>query len=744
MFAFVPSRTMEDPIRSQSNPTPPTAPACPCRSRCTPTQPLGPRFARSLGSSLGLSLTLLVASASPPLSSSASSPPSPTSTSTSTATSTVVRATIRLATPSTLLLEASLPTNTYAIVERATATAGPFLPLTLVAPPDPTSTRVAIPIDRTQPTALFRLLAVPLDAPGDVDHDGMDDLYELRRSHVLDPLDPGDALRDADGDGDSNLTEYLSRTESAPPRADAPIHYATFQDLVRSADGPLPPLIHLGGYERQDDGWGGWFAWRENDRRTADAAIVVDLGTLRSGRLERIVEAGDPVHTAWWRPPSDGTGNAGPLLQKAVDFLATRPVKLLVIDPGRYHLQTQIAYSDPAHCPFSFVGLEDFTVEGAGATLVSTNDGELLMLKDCRRAVVRNLGLVGAGSDRGLPDGNYTAIGLVGQQSDLLFSRCSVTGFMHGLSHLHGEKTSVRVTVRECRFEDGTDFAHGTLGGDGAAISGIGDDWLVENCFFHECGRGIEIENTAKDLPITRVAVRGNRLTNVRNLGFVAWLGGDASGLEQQSDIIVRDNLIVGKSPRHIDPRGEVVPIMGISINGGSRWVVQGNIVYDADFAGISLYSNQAPIADCVVSGNVVGDIGGRGIQIYTTPALRTRGVVVSNNRIRDCFGPGILITGEHIIAQGNQVENTGIGISVGDTTEPFLPTWDVVIRANSLRSTHSGWPAIQVAASAVDYLVTENDVAVADIGIRDESGRGTIDGNHFSEVDLDLDFPNQ
>ena len=45
------------------------------------------------------------------------------------------------------------------------------------------------------------------NADGDDDNDGIPDDFELQ--HGLDPLDPGDANVDNDGDGLSNLEEYL-------------------------------------------------------------------------------------------------------------------------------------------------------------------------------------------------------------------------------------------------------------------------------------------------------------------------------------------------------------------------------------------------------------------------------------------------------------------------------------------------------------------------------------------------------
>ena len=49
----------------------------------------------------------------------------------------------------------------------------------------------------------------------DVDRDGMDDAWEVQ--HGLDPADPGDALRDNDGDGLTNLGEYRLRRDPNDP-----------------------------------------------------------------------------------------------------------------------------------------------------------------------------------------------------------------------------------------------------------------------------------------------------------------------------------------------------------------------------------------------------------------------------------------------------------------------------------------------------------------------------------------------
>lgn len=59
----------------------------------------------------------------------------------------------------------------------------------------------------------FRLLAVPLARPVDVDGDGIDDLYEYNRPTILNALVSSDATLDSDDDGFTNLAEYQNGTD---------------------------------------------------------------------------------------------------------------------------------------------------------------------------------------------------------------------------------------------------------------------------------------------------------------------------------------------------------------------------------------------------------------------------------------------------------------------------------------------------------------------------------------------------
>ena len=74
-------------------------------------------------------------------------------------------------------------------------------------------------VPATNAAAFFRVLRIPTSSPLDADHDGMDDLYELKYS-FLNPLDPSDAQKDQDGDGLYNYGEYLLGTDPTDPDTD--------------------------------------------------------------------------------------------------------------------------------------------------------------------------------------------------------------------------------------------------------------------------------------------------------------------------------------------------------------------------------------------------------------------------------------------------------------------------------------------------------------------------------------------
>ena len=74
-------------------------------------------------------------------------------------------------------------------------------------------------------SVFYRVREVPLITPLDLDQDGIDDVYELNRPELLNPLYNVDAQDDFDGDGLTNLEEYRAGSD---PAAGIFYNYTTF------------------------------------------------------------------------------------------------------------------------------------------------------------------------------------------------------------------------------------------------------------------------------------------------------------------------------------------------------------------------------------------------------------------------------------------------------------------------------------------------------------------------------------
>jgi hypothetical protein len=109
-------------------------------------------------------------------------------------------------------------TNFYHQIQWAPTLAGPWSVVSIQVGTNGTQAWTnSVPATNT--SVFFRVLRVATSNPLDADHDGMDDLYELRWS-FLNPIDPSDASQDQDGDGLTNLGEYLYGTNPTDPDTD--------------------------------------------------------------------------------------------------------------------------------------------------------------------------------------------------------------------------------------------------------------------------------------------------------------------------------------------------------------------------------------------------------------------------------------------------------------------------------------------------------------------------------------------
>jgi hypothetical protein len=318
----------------------------------------------------------------------------------------------------------------------------------------------------------------------------------------------------------------------------------------------------------------------------------------------------------------------------------------------------------PSVAGIPITGRRHLLIKGINNPVIrSSSFGDFLYIRDCQDVTVEGITFDGTGTDATLALQPLRGVGEFGRrESRHCDSRLLVQGFQgHGVSHLFGPKTSVGVRIENCRFERVGNTQHPRLGIDGAAVSGIGSDWVVTKNTIRDCLRGIEIEGPGPAAQ-RNILITENILHEIWNVGIMLFASSADSSL--YSDITVSGNMLTGKTPR---PEG--VPYQsGISFAGGERITIANNHLRDfpSAFVGIFLSSGMADVRDSAVIGNIVANVGGRGIQVFQQQIL-CENVIVANNQVRATGDRGIWISGAGHIVSGNIVrlaKSAGIEVS--------------------------------------------------------------------------------
>ena len=106
-------------------------------------------------------------------------------------------------------LEFEGDTNSYYVLYRGYTVTNVTTPIVLKFGTDANGVLVdAEPFDGQSATRFFRIRKIPLVLPMDTDGDGIDDLYEVARPNILNPLNAADGGRDPDSDDLTNAEEY--------------------------------------------------------------------------------------------------------------------------------------------------------------------------------------------------------------------------------------------------------------------------------------------------------------------------------------------------------------------------------------------------------------------------------------------------------------------------------------------------------------------------------------------------------
>jgi hypothetical protein len=365
----------------------------------------------------------------------------------------------------------------------------------------------------------------------------------------------------------------------------------------------------------------------------------------------------------------------------------------------------------PSVAGIPITGRRHLLIKGVNNPVIrSSSFGDFLYIRDCQDVTVEGITFDGTGTDASSLSNPYAAlVNLGGENRDIVIRDCWFKDFQgHGVSHLFGSKTSVGVRIENCRFERVGNTHHPLLGIDGAAVSGIGSDWVVTKNTIRDSLRGIEIEGSGPAAQ-RNILITENILHEIWNVGIMLFASSADSSL--YGDITVSGNMLTGKTPR---PSG-VTYQSGISFAGGERVTIANNHLRDFPnaFVGIFFCSGMADVRDSVVIGNIVANVGGRGIQVFQQ-RFKCENVIVANNQVGATGDRGIWISGAGHVVSGNIVQS---GAHAG-----------IEVASNSMNMNLLGNTCARNAGEGIRIVVGARDVVLQGNVLLANTGGGILD----------------
>lgn len=293
------------------------------------------------------------------------------------------------------------------------------------------------------------------------------------------------------------------------------------------------------------------------------------------------------------------------------------------------------------------------TVEGVnGAEIViNSTGGNLFELRDCDSVTIRNLKVRWVNHPRA-PSNEFSVVFGYHRSRNLTFEKLWVENFHnHAINEqIVPLRESSNTVVRGCTFISGgiTNWNGTYPNTDGSAVQ-VDSYTRVEDCFFANMPRGVEIEGAQGNGAQFRPIIQRNVFSNVYEYAVFNITTNKGSGL------IVRDNLFMQRG----DPPPSWNPF-GIYINAGRGAIIEGN-TFEGLSHPVNLTAGAGGIGSVLIRGNVFRtNING----IFMSQTYGAITGVVINANVFEAATNGIVADGDSISITDNVLLDSGDGSS--------------------------------------------------------------------------------
>lgn len=312
---------------------------------------------------------------------------------------------------------------------------------------------------------------------------------------------------------------------------------------------------------------------------------------------------------------------------------------------------------DPNGAAINITERKGVQIVGLGNPVIQlTSIGTGITFRESSDCTIDGITIKGTGPLRGAENEHSCAhVQFFGTNTGITIKNCQfLDAANHGIAHLWGERRTSQCRFVNNVFNNGGNYARKGLKYDGAALAVGGEDITVEGNYIENWLRGIEHENSLTTPSSNRCVIANNRVLRCAWQSILVTPDSGKPNMPEFSELIVRDNIIVGTGTRVGDMSNT-----GIYVSGATNAMITGNQVRDiAAGCGILLDAQHSDIRDCLVTDNIVRDCDRTGIQLSPGALGKCFDNVVRGNVLRRIHGRGIYVDGTGNFIEGNSVIN--------------------------------------------------------------------------------------